>query len=199
MSWLEALDLGARDWMRAWWGSWWDPHIVELTALGGHTALTLLAWFALGLLLVLRRYQTAAFVAIAVLGGVLLVVGLKELVGRPRPDEPHPLVRTPTSPSFPSGHTMNSSVIYLTLALVASAGIPLRRVRAYILGWSLVLVFLIGLSRVYLSVHWLTDVLAGWLGGLAWALACRWVEDHWLPLRRELRATRLAGEDGKAE
>jgi undecaprenyl-diphosphatase len=199
MLWLQALDLGVRDWMRSWWGSWWDPYIVELTALGGQTALTLVGMFALGLLLVLRRYQTTCFVGIAVLGGVLLVVGLKELVGRARPDEPLPLVRTPSSPSFPSGHTMNSSVIYLTLALVASASIPRRRVRAYIIGWSLVLVFLIGLSRVYLNVHWLTDVLAGWAGGLAWALACRWVEDHWLPLRRELRAARAASEDGSAE
>ena len=58
-----------------------------------------------------------------------------------------------------------------------------RRVHAYLISCSLLLTFLIGLSRVYLGVHYFTDVVAGWTGGLAWALAWRWVEDHWLRFR----------------
>jgi undecaprenyl-diphosphatase len=94
------------------------------------------------------------------------------------------------SPSFPSGHSMLSAAIYLTLAMVATAVIPRWRVRAYVITSSLVLVGLIGVSRMYLGVHYLTDVVSGWALGLTWALICRWVEFRWV-LRMEKRDAEL--------
>src|SRR5262249_6943569 len=90
-----------------------------------------------------------------------------------------PSVLQETGPSFPSGHALNSAVIYLTLALLTAPLLPRRSARVYVITAALVLVFLLGVSRLYLGVHWLTGVLAGWTFGLAWAVACRWVDRRW--------------------
>jgi undecaprenyl-diphosphatase len=180
--------LRSLDWSTYTWFQWQTRHrprlnavMLDLTTLGGESVLTVVVLFALGFLLALRRYRTAGFVLAAVIGGVLLMDAIKAVVGRERPPEPMAgLVYAPHSPSFPSGHAMVSAVVYLTLALVAAPAFPGRRVRAYLVGSSLVLVFLVGLSRIYLGVHFVTDVLAGWLGGLAWALGCRWLEENWV-------------------
>lgn len=187
---------------RAW--QWFDEHrlpwlnvvLIDVTALGGQTVLTLVTVFAVGLLLALRRYRTAVFVLAAIVSGTLLATLIKDWVERPRPNLElvPPFFRHPTSPSFPSGHSMLSAVIYLTLALVAVAPIAGRRVRAWVLGFTLLLVLLIGFSRMYLGVHYLTDVVAGWTLGLAWALAWRWVEDHWPWVRREREAAPGGGD-----
>jgi undecaprenyl-diphosphatase len=163
----------------------------DLSALGGQTVLTLVVIFAVGLLLSLRRYRTAGFVLATALGGYVLSVGLKLLVGRPRPAGG--LIQL-SGNSFPSGHSMLSAIIYLTLALTVSTVILRWRVRLYVIGSALVLVALIGISRLYLGVHYLTDVAAGWLVGLAWAILCRWVEKRWV-LRMERQAALISGND----
>jgi undecaprenyl-diphosphatase len=164
----------------------------DLSALGGRTVLTLVVIFAVGLLFSLKRHRSAGFVMATALGGYLLSVGLKHLVGRQRPVGG--LIQV-SGNSFPSGHSMLSAIIYLTLALIVSTVIPRWRVRAYIIGSALVLVGLIGISRLYLGVHYLTDVAAGWLVGLAWAIACRWVEKRWV-LRLERQAALGNGDEG---
>jgi undecaprenyl-diphosphatase len=148
--------------------------------------------FAVGLLFSLKRHRSAGFVMATALGGYLLSVGLKHLVGRQRPVGG--LIQV-SGNSFPSGHSMLSAIIYLTLALIVSTVIPRWRVRAYIIGSALVLVALIGISRLYLGVHYLTDVAAGWLVGLAWAIGCRWVEKRWV-LRLERQAALGNGDEG---
>jgi undecaprenyl-diphosphatase len=163
----------------------------DLSALGGQTVLTLVVIFAVGLLLSLRRYRSAAFVVATALGGYVLSVGLKVLVGRQRPAGG--LIQV-SGNSFPSGHSMLSAIIYLTLALIVSTVILKWRVRFYIIGSTLVLVGLIGISRLYLGVHYLTDVAAGWLVGLAWAILCRWVEKRWV-LRMERQAALVNGDE----
>jgi undecaprenyl-diphosphatase len=186
MTGLETIDDETRLWFQEQWTSVGDIVMADVTALGGYTLLTVVTLFAVGLLLALKRYRAAWFLVAAGLGGWMLSESLKLLIARPRPEIVHPfVVAPPRSFSFPSGHAMLSSVVYLTLALVAAPHLPGRRVRRYVLGSSLVLVFLIGVSRLYLGVHHLSDVLAGWCAGIAWALACRWVEHHWRPLRRE--------------
>jgi undecaprenyl-diphosphatase len=98
----------------------------------------------------------------------------------------HPLLPFPPGGwSFPSGHSMGSAVTYLTVALVAATPLTRRRGRVYVVSCAVALAFLVGVSRAYLNVHYPTDVLAGWSGGLLWALACRAVEDRWQTLRQE--------------
>ena len=193
MEFVNSLDDNALNWfagIREGHG-WLTPIMRDLSAVGGRYVLALLVLFAIGLLCSLRRYRTAGFIVIAALGALALSEALKLSIGRPRPPHADPIaMASDPSPSFPSGHSMLSAAIYLTLAMVATAVIPRWRVRAYVITSSLVLVGLIGVSRMYLGVHYLTDVVSGWALGLTWALICRWVEFRWV-LRMEKRDAEL--------
>jgi undecaprenyl-diphosphatase len=153
----------------------------DITALGGRTMLVLVIVLVLGYLLLDRKFGAMWLVIAASAGGGLLSTGLKYVVDRDRPDVvPH--IVSVTSPSFPSGHSMLAAVVYLTLgALLARFG-ERRRVRTYFIAVALLLTGLIGSSRVYLGVHYPTDVLAGWALGLAWALLC-WLVARYLQSR----------------
>jgi undecaprenyl-diphosphatase len=109
--------------------------------------------------------------AVSVGGGTLLSTLLKLGFDRPRPDLVAHLVDVRTL-SFPSGHAMLSAVTYLTIGVLVARVSPKRRIKVYVTAVALVLTLAIGLSRVYLGVHWPTDVLAGWSIGAAWAMAC---------------------------
>lgn len=189
---LQALDQDVYRWLQAQWqhGARTDPVMLDLTAMGSVTVLTLLVVFTTFLLLVMDRYFTAIYVVTAVLLGLVLSETTKHIVNRPRPPTPHPLLSydtvRETSGSFPSGHSLNSAMIYLTLALVVAPHLRQRRLRRYVIGASVVLVVLIGISRMYLAAHFLSDVLGGWAMGFAWALTCRWVATRWPTLRCEL-------------
>jgi undecaprenyl-diphosphatase len=143
----------------------------DVTALGGVTVLTLLTLGVLGYLLLIRKPLAALFVAVSVLGALALSSGLKDLFERPRPDLVTRLAYVVTS-SFPSGHSMLSASVYLTLGALLARMQANLVVKAYILLWAAFLACLVGLSRVYVGVHWPTDVLAGWAAGAAWAAAC---------------------------
>jgi undecaprenyl-diphosphatase len=151
----------------------------EMTALGGVTVLWLIVIAVGGYLLQQRAYGAMWFVLVATLGGMALSSALKHLFGRERPDVLLHVVSVHT-PSFPSGHAMLSAVIYLTLGALLAEVVQKRASQIYFLTVAMVLTFLIGLSRIYLGVHYPTDVLAGWAVGLAWALLC------WL-VARQLR------------
>ena len=126
MEFLRNLDRSTLEWFRGFWGnSRLDYVMLDVSALGGRYVLTLVVLFSVGLLLTLRRYRTAGFVLTAAVGGAFLSWCTKELIGRPRPSPHHPLLRmAEPGNSFPSGHSMLSAVIYLTLALIATAIIP---------------------------------------------------------------------------
>ena len=109
---------------------------------------------------------------------------LKLFFNRPRPD----VVAHWTSyasASFPSGHAANSAIIYLTLAVLIARSVRSRAVRIYVVASASLLTFLIGLSRLYLGVHWPTDVLSGWIVGAGWALFCSSIA-WWLQSRRAI-------------
>lgn len=148
---------------------WVERLMRDITALGGVGVLTLFVLAIIGYLLLTDRARAALFLAVAVGGGMLLALGLKALVDRPRPDIV-PGVEPIYTASFPSGHSMMSAVVYLTLAALLARTQDRTRVRAYLLGLATLLALLVGLSRVYLAVHWPTDVLAGWTAGAVWAL-----------------------------
>ncbi len=159
----------------------------DFTALGGIGVLTLLTLAAAGFLLLRRKGHAALLLLAAVGGGIALSTLMKYGFARPRPDlVPHGS-QIYTS-SFPSGHSMMSAVTYLTLGALLARAEANRRIKAYLLILAVLLTFSVGLSRVYLGVHWPTDVLAGWTAGAAWALAC------WLAARRLERRGRVEGE-----
>ena len=143
----------------------------DLTALGGIAALTLATVTVAVFLLLTRRYGQMAFVLFTIGGGILLSGIAKDLFDRPRPDlVPYgSLVRTA---SFPSGHSMMAAVAYLGLGALVARLQPSRRMKAYVMGVAVTITLAVGTSRVYLGVHWPTDVAAGWLAGAAWAILC---------------------------
>ena len=150
---------------------WFEEAARDVTGLGGTTVLTFVTLAATAYLVMTGKTHAALLVLVAVGGGMLLSTALKLGFARPRPDlVPHG-VRVYTA-SFPSGHAMLSAVTYLTLGALLARVQPQRRVKAFLLGLAIALTVLIGMSRVYLGVHWPSDVLAGWCGGAAWASLC---------------------------
>ncbi len=150
---------------------WFKAVVVDITALGGQTVLTLVTVIATGYLIAARKYRTALFLFAASVSGAMLGTWLKQWLGRPRPEIVPHLVEV-SSLSFPSGHAMNSAIIYLTIALILTRTVSERRVRLYLRGLAIALTAMIGVSRVFLGVHYPSDVLAGWLVGAAWATLC---------------------------
>jgi undecaprenyl-diphosphatase len=143
----------------------------DFTALGSTGVLTLMVLTIAGFLVMTRKEHAALFVLVSVAGGVLIGQTLKWAYARPRPDlVPHG-AEVFTS-SFPSGHSMMAAVTYLTLGALLARTQAGRRVKTYVLVVAVLLTMLVGVSRVYLGVHWPTDVLAGWALGGTWALIC---------------------------
>lgn len=149
---------------------WLHAAMLDITALGSSTVLTLVVLAAVGLLLVERLWLTAALVAAGTISGSWIVTLVKGHVARARPDLLDRLTEV-SGMSFPSGHATNSAIIYLTIAALLTQTTPGRHVRAYIFVLAVLLVGLIGFSRIYLGVHWTSDVLTGWSFGTLWALA----------------------------
>jgi undecaprenyl-diphosphatase len=150
---------------------WMEMVARDVTSLGGAVVLALLTLAAVGFMLLSRRWGSAVFVLVSVVGGTLISTALKAFFDRARPDlVPHAMEAT--SASFPSGHSMLAMVTYLTLGAVLAEVQGSTRIKVYIIFWAVFLALVVGLSRVYLGVHWPTDVLAGWCIGSAWALLC---------------------------
>lgn len=158
---------------------WLQEAARDVTALGSTVVLSLIAAAAVFFLLLIRKSREALLVLFAVGGGQLLSSLLKLGINRPRPDLVSHLVDVQTL-SFPSGHAMMSAVIYLTLGSMLTRIVPGSAARIYVLGLAVLLSLMVGISRVYLGVHWPSDVLAGWCAGFAWAMLC------WLLARRFL-------------
>ena len=102
------------------------------------------------------------------IGSTVLTSVLKALIGRARPDTALVLGPVTETFAFPSGHTLNSTVFFLTLAALVCARISSRRTRTAVLAVAVVISIGIGLSRVYLGYHWATDVVAGWTVAIVW-------------------------------
>ena len=167
--------------------SWLRGVALDITALGSATVLGLVVVGVGGFLLLQRLQRHAAFIVIASASGWVLNAALKEAFGRPRPEiVPH--LREVLTLSFPSGHAMTTAVVYLTLGALLMRVAQHRLTRLYIMSVAMLATFLVGASRVYLGVHYPTDVLAGWLIGMSWALLCWLVEravDRRAGLKRE--------------
>jgi undecaprenyl-diphosphatase len=160
---------------------WLEEVARDITALGSSVVLGLAVVAVAGFLALDRRYSGMVFVLGAAASGWIFSAVLKAAFDRPRPNLVPHLMRVYFS-SFPSGHSMMSAVVYGTLGALLSSLVTLRRLKFYFLALAAGLAGLVGLSRVYLGVHYPTDVLAGWSAGLAWATFC------WLLSRRLKRS-----------
>ncbi len=150
---------------------WVEIAMADLTALGGIAVLVVIALVVSGFLLMRRRAIAVMFLATALGGGIVLSQFLKGAFGRERPPVDFRAVEA-VNPSFPSGHAMLSAVVYLTIGSLVAKAMPQKRLKAYVMGVAIVLALVVGLSRVYLGVHWASDVTAGWCIGAAWATVC---------------------------
>lgn len=156
----------------------------DLTALGGVLLRHLCVAGALTALLFLRLRREAIVLTGTVIGGWILNSVLKALVGRERPTiVPH--LTEAAGNSFPSGHSFNSAVVFLAIALAFAAMSPRRSVRWTIIGSAIALTAAIAFSRVWLGVHFPSDVIAGWLGGAGWAFTATALLDR--PARQALQ------------
>lgn len=162
---------------------WFEHAVAELTTFGGTANLTLIALVVILFLLIQKRLASVLLVIFALGGGVVLSESMKLLFGRDRPPLIYRAVETANA-SFPSGHAMLSTITYLTLGALLAQVMPKKRLKAFVFAVAVVLALIVGASRVYLGVHWLSDVLAGWALGAAWAMIC-WLLAWWL--RRSLR------------
>ena len=158
--------------------AWLEGIMRDFTALGGVAVLTTFTVLAVGFLFLTAKRRAAWTVIVSVAGGIALSNLLKWGFDRPRPDlVPH--ATAVYSQSFPSGHAMLSAVVYLTLGALMARTEAEVRVKIYLLSAACLLTLTVGISRVYLGVHWPTDVLAGWAVGASWALIC-WLVMLWL-------------------
>jgi undecaprenyl-diphosphatase len=150
---------------------WFEEACRDVTALGGGTVLALLTATVTAFFWLALMHRAAIYIVVAIIGAGLLSFTLKAAFDRPRPDlVPHGM--SVYASSFPSGHSMLSAAVYLTLGMVASRFVPRRRLKVFFIVVAVGITAAVGASRVYLGVHWPTDVLAGWAVGAAWALVC---------------------------
>jgi undecaprenyl-diphosphatase len=157
---------------------WLEEAMRDITSLGSFPILIILVTLTVLYLLMSGMRRTGWFLAAAVVGGAIVSTVLKELFNRTRPDITD-VTRVFTA-SFPSGHATTSAVVYLTIGALLAGATDLRRLKVLYLGGAIFLTVVIGITRLYLGVHYPTDVLAGWAIGTAWALLC-WAAYHlWL-------------------
>ncbi|MBC7784209.1 MAG: phosphatase PAP2 family protein [Burkholderiales bacterium] len=183
----EAFDTWAIETIGGWAAPKWVEEIGrDLTALGGIAVLSLMTAAVCGYLVFMKKYHALVLLLVATAGALLLSTALKSVIDRPRPAlvEHRSYVITR---SFPSGHAMLSAAVYLTMGALLARLTNRRVLKLYYLGVAMVLTGLVGISRVFLGVHWPTDVLAGWSAGLVWAILC-WGAARWLQSRGKVEA-----------
>jgi len=173
--------------------SWMESSLFDITAIGSPAVLGLVVTGVVGFLLLQRRGRTALAVALTCVSGEFVDSAMKHAFSRPRPDVVPPL-REVWSTSFPSGHAMESAIVYLTLGAmlmrVADRGVT----KVYCLAVAALLTTLVGISRVWLGVHYPTDVLGGWMIGFVWASIC-WLATERVEGRAGIDAERSKSRD----
>ncbi len=160
---------------------WVEEMARDITGLGGVGVLTFATLAAAGALALQRKGHMAVYLLLAIGSGIGISMAMKAGFARPRPDLVPHRSYVYTS-SFPSGHAMMSAITFLTMGALLAGTEDSRRLKAYFLGIAAFLTLVVGVSRVYLGVHWPTDVLGGWAAGAAWAVLC-WAIAEWLRAR----------------
>ena len=163
---------------------WLEEAARDVTALGSYSVLGIVVLASALYLLFTGKRNAALLVVTAIAGGILLVSALKLGFARPRPDIVPPLARVFTT-SFPSSHAALSAAVYLTLGALLARIAAARPAKIYFVSLAVCLTLVVGMSRVYLGLHYPTDVLAGWCVGAAWAMIC-WTVTLYLQRRGKI-------------
>ena len=145
--------------------------VMHLSALGSGVVTGLVTLIAALFLFLARRRAYALLVLACAVGTLVCMELLKSLYERPRPTSVTQ-IDPPGGLSFPSGHSMIATALYLTLAVLIARALPERRLRIFVIATGAGIAVLVGFTRLYLGVHYPTDVLGGWIVGLTWALSC---------------------------
>lgn len=162
---------------------WFEEMARDFTALGGIPILLALTFVVACYLAMERNMHAVAFIVGTAVTALIVSTLLKEVFDRPRPEIVEKATRVYTS-SFPSAHAMMSACMYLAFASLLARFETKRRKKTLILCFAAIAIVIVGLSRVYLGVHWPTDILAGWTAGTIWALVCWLVFRHYDPARK---------------
>jgi len=150
--------------------------------MGGISILSFFVAATAGFLAVQRANRTMVVLLASTISGIVASLLLKRVFDRPRPDLVPHLSEVYTS-SFPSGHSMMSALVYLTLGALVAPVLAHFWLRVYVIALAIFLTGCVGISRIYMGVHYPTDVLAGWAAGSVWALLC-WLLARWLTIGR---------------
>lgn len=153
---------------------WFEELVRDITALGSTVVLTFAVAAVAGYLWIKDRPQKAVFLIASVALGALVNRVLKFGFARPRPDVVEHGAYVSTE-SFPSGHSANSAIVYLLLGMMLARVETSYPAKVFIFAMCALITLAVGLSRIYLGVHWPTDVLAGWAVGSCWVLLCWYV------------------------
>lgn len=159
-------------WIESHSSPWWDAAALEVTVLGDMVTALVLGAAVAWILLLIREKRLALVVTTSVLGAALFVPPLKLLFNRPRPQVFAWVGDHPGSPAYPSGHAAMATAVFVALAVVVHRLAGGRVNGALAAAAAIVLNFLVGLSRLYLGVHYPSDVLAGWAVAFVWAMFC---------------------------
>lgn len=147
---------------------WMLTTVQDISSLGGVSVIVLLSTLVGLFFLFRKQWHLLVFYISSVTGGTLAMVLLKSLFNRPRPSiVPH--LSHVSLESYPSGHSMVSAIVYLTLGAILARSTKSLAMRMYYLGSACLLTLIIGVSRIMLGVHYPSDVLAGWCAGIVWA------------------------------
>jgi len=172
-------------------GGLWVEHLArDLTSLGSTYVIILVTLATGGFLAFNNHRRSAVLLLTATASGMVVYYVFKQAIGRPRPELVSHLVHSET-PSYPSGHAMLAGLLFFGLALIAGKELASIRLKLYLICVAVLLALAVGASRIYLGVHWATDVLAGWLAGFGWALL--WWLIWWIGDFRRSRGDTLAG------
>ncbi len=172
--------------------TWLKSTVLNLSALGSVAVVTLIVALAAIFLVLVKRLREAVLLVACAVGATITLVVLKTAFGRARPTIVSALA-TETDLSFPSGHSLIASAIYPTLGLLLAITLEDRRLKVFVLVAAAGLTLLIGFTRIYLGVHFPTDVLGGWMLGLSWAIVCALISHRLRPATARLATDASAG------
>ena len=179
---VQTFDEGILKWVETLRTPFLSMMMLDVTALGGLALTIVLGLLSIALFLLAKDPAAAIHLAITSVGGFMISIWTKGIIARPRPSIIPQLIHA-SGFSYPSGHAITSSAIYLTMAILACRHFKEIRARVILLMLAGIMIALISFSRIYLGVHYPSDTMSGALIGLAWALfmASLFAKTHFAP------------------